>query len=107
MLRHLLLVLRHLLLVLRHLLLHLQLLRRLGHALPRHLLLRRHALWHTWVAGLRQTWVLRLLPVALGRRVARRLRALWPVPHHPREWLSARAAPTRSEGWPAVSPYLF
>ena len=92
---------RHLLLVLRHLLVHLlrrwhlpvalMLLRWSAHALRRQawrhpwshalLLRRRHALWHAWVAALRHALVLRLLPVALGRRVPRRLPALRPVPH--------------------------
>ena len=101
---HLLLVLRHLLVHLRrwrHLLVHLlrrrhlpvalMLLRWPAHALRRQawrhawshalLLRRRHALRHAWVAALRHALVLRLLPVALGRRVARRRPALRPVPH--------------------------
>ena len=93
---HLLLVLRHLLVHLRrwrHLLVHLlrrrhlpvalMLLRWPAHALRRQAWrhARRHALRHARVAALRHALVLRLLPVALGRRVARRRPALRPVPH--------------------------
>jgi len=93
---YLLLVLRHLLVHLRrrrHLLMHLlrrrhlpvalMLLRWPAHALRRQAWrhARRHALRHARVAALRHALVLRLLPVALGRRVARRRPALRPVPH--------------------------